>query len=67
MPVAVARFPDELAFSTRWQLKEKYLNILQISDLPEGGHFAAFEVPKILADDVRSAVLKFEKFHSKNG
>lgn len=66
MPVAVARFPDELAFSTRWQLQEKYLNILQISDLPEGGHFAALEVPKILADDVRSAVLKFEYFHLKN-
>lgn len=62
----MARFPNEILFSTEWQLKEKYLNLLQVTDLPSGGHFAAFEVPELLASDIESAILKFEAFHMKS-
>lgn len=34
----------------------KYKNLIQVTDMKEGGHFAAFEQPKLLADDVWAAV-----------
>lgn len=61
--MAAARFPREIGFSTKWQLNEKYKNIIQVSDMPKGGHFAALEEPELLADDIRSAMIKFEYYH----
>ncbi|XP_077298291.1 juvenile hormone epoxide hydrolase 2-like [Arctopsyche grandis] len=63
VPMAAARFPREIGFSTKWQLSEKYKNIIQVSDLPKGGHFAALEEPELLADDIRSAMIKFEYYY----
>ena len=53
MPVGVAMFPKELARIPRaWA--EPRLNIVQWTEMPKGGHFAALEQPQLLLDDVRA-------------
>jgi len=49
-------FPNELAYQPKSLLREKYLNLVRFTDMPQGGHFAAFEVPELLADDVWETV-----------
>ncbi|XP_063244853.1 juvenile hormone epoxide hydrolase 1-like [Bacillus rossius redtenbacheri] len=56
VPTACALFPNELAYQSEFILKDKYKNLVQVSDMPRGGHFAAFEEPLLLANDVWSAV-----------
>lgn len=65
VPTAAARFPHEIIYTIDYQLKEKYHNLVQVTDLPKGGHFAALEVPELLAGDIISAVEKMENFNSK--
>uniref|UniRef100_A0A1B6JZ18 Epoxide hydrolase n=1 Tax=Homalodisca liturata TaxID=320908 RepID=A0A1B6JZ18_9HEMI len=52
VPTAIARFPNELAHQPRCFLEKKFTNLVQVTDMPTGGHFAAFEEPKLLADDI---------------
>lgn len=63
MPTACARFAHELLWQPESTLKLKFPNLLQISDFDDGGHFAAFEKPKELSDDIWAAVKKFEEFN----
>jgi len=49
-------FPNELAYQSKSLLQEKYLKLVRFTDMPRGGHFAAFEVPELLADDVWETV-----------
>ncbi|RZC42038.1 juvenile hormone epoxide hydrolase-like protein, partial [Asbolus verrucosus] len=58
VPSACAKFAHELAYSPSTVLKEKYHNLVHESDFTDGGHFAAFEVPKVLADDIYLAAEK---------
>lgn len=55
-PTACAAFPNELAYQPKSLLQEKYLKLVRYTDMPRGGHFAAFEEPELLADDVFEAV-----------
>ncbi|XP_051170361.1 juvenile hormone epoxide hydrolase 1-like [Leptopilina boulardi] len=57
-PTACAMFPNELVYQSESLLKSKYRNLIQFNHLPRGGHFAAMEEPKLLADDVYSFVEK---------
>lgn len=51
LPTGVASFPKEILRSPRsWC--EKYYNIIRWTDMPRGGHFAAFEQPELFVDDV---------------
>lgn len=43
-----------------WILRDKYLNLIYISDHDQG-HFAAFEVPETFAEDFYRFVEKVEK------
>lgn len=52
-PVGYANFPKELIPPPR-VVVERALNIAQWTDMPKGGHFAAFEQPDLLAADIRS-------------
>ncbi|HEY0192163.1 MAG TPA: epoxide hydrolase, partial [Kofleriaceae bacterium] len=52
-PVAVARFPDEIAFPPRAHLAN-YLNLVRWTEMPAGGHFAALEQPALLAGDIQA-------------
>lgn len=52
VPTACARFKNEISILPESTLREKFLNLTQITLHPDGGHFAAFEVPEILANDI---------------
>lgn len=60
MPTGCARFSDEIAYQPEWVLKDKYRNLIHVSDL-KGGHFAPLEVPHLLAKDIYEFVEKNEK------
>jgi pimeloyl-ACP methyl ester carboxylesterase len=51
-PVAFALFPEEIPIPPR-TLAERGLNIVRWTAMPKGGHFAAMEQPKLLAEDLR--------------
>ena len=52
-PTACADFPKEIIWSPRRWLEARY-NITRWTVMPRGGHFAAFEQPELLVDDVRA-------------
>lgn len=51
-PLGFARFPKELVRPPR-EWPERFFNLVQWTDMPRGGHFAAMEQPELLAADVR--------------
>jgi pimeloyl-ACP methyl ester carboxylesterase len=53
VPCAVARFPGEISRPPR-EWAERFYNLKQWTEMPRGGHFAAFEEPDLLAQDIRS-------------
>jgi hypothetical protein len=55
-PTACAMFPNELVYNPKSLVQEKYHKLVQYTNMPRGGHFAAFEEPELLADDVFEAV-----------
>jgi len=61
VPTAIARYRYDFYMSDGI-IGELYPKNLQLSDI-EGGHFAAFELPNVFADDVFSAVDKFIKYN----
>ncbi|XP_076173256.1 juvenile hormone epoxide hydrolase 1 [Ptiloglossa arizonensis] len=61
VPTACAAFPEELLVSPKFILKSRYPNIIQYNFLPRGGHFAAFEEPRLMSDDIFSFVKKTEE------
>jgi pimeloyl-ACP methyl ester carboxylesterase len=50
-PTAYASFPREIRHPPR-SFAEQAFNIQRWTVMPRGGHFAALEVPELLADDV---------------
>lgn len=56
IPVAFAKFPKELPTPPRSYI-EKGFNIQHWTEMPEGGHFAAAEQPKLLAKDIQDFFL----------
>jgi pimeloyl-ACP methyl ester carboxylesterase len=52
VPTACADFPKEINAASRSSLESRY-NLVRRSELPEGGHFAAFEQPQLFVTDVR--------------
>jgi microsomal epoxide hydrolase len=53
VPTACADFPKEIIWAPRRWLERRY-NITRWTVMPRGGHFAAFEQPALLVDDVRA-------------
>ena len=56
-----AMFTNELAYQTESMLKEKFHNLVRFTNMARGGHFAAFEEPELLAEDVWETVKIIEK------
>ncbi|HTE29772.1 MAG TPA: epoxide hydrolase [Chryseolinea sp.] len=54
VPTAVAKFKTDLLPPK--DFARKFFNIQQWTEMPRGGHFAAMEQPKLLADDIRKFV-----------
>jgi pimeloyl-ACP methyl ester carboxylesterase len=55
VPTAIARFPKESPFPPREWIERVY-PIARWSEMPRGGHFAAWEEPDLLAADIRAAL-----------
>ena len=54
LPVAVSAFPDELYQLPRSWAERAYPNLIHYNKLPKGGHFAAWEQPAHLVDELRA-------------
>jgi pimeloyl-ACP methyl ester carboxylesterase len=54
VPVAVSVFPDELYPAPRSWAERAYSKLLYYKAHDKGGHFAAWEQPQLLAEDVRA-------------
>lgn len=66
MPVGCAVFPHELFYVPESLIRDKYANLIHFNHLPRGGHFAAFEEPALLADDIFEFVTKVEDIKKKS-
>ncbi len=53
VPTAAALFPAEMLAWPPRSYVERLYNITQWSEMPQGGHFAAFEQPDLLVKDIR--------------
>ena len=54
IPVAVSAFPDEIDLCPRSWAERAYPKLIHYNKLPIGGHFAAFEQPQLLSEEVRA-------------
>ena len=54
IPVAVSVFPDELYPAPRSWAERAYPKLIHFNKLPKGGHFAAWEQPKLFSDELRA-------------
>ncbi|MGY3605990.1 epoxide hydrolase family protein [Bradyrhizobium sp. Leo121] len=53
VPTGVAVFPKEIVTPVRKWMEASYTNICHWSEMPKGGHFAAFEQPELFVREVR--------------
>jgi pimeloyl-ACP methyl ester carboxylesterase len=54
LPVAVSAFPDELFQAPKSWTEQAYPNLIHYNKLPKGGHFAAWEQPEFLSEQLRA-------------
>jgi pimeloyl-ACP methyl ester carboxylesterase len=54
VPVAVSVFPDELYPAPRSWAERAYPKLVHYNQLDKGGHFAAWEQPQLLVDEMRA-------------
>ncbi len=54
IPVAVSVFPDELYPAPQSWTEQAYPKLIHFNKLDKGGHFAAFEQPKLLSEEIRA-------------
>lgn len=60
VPTGLAAFPHDVVVLPRAIAEVRYKNIVQYTVMPQGGHFAALEEPRLLADDLLAFVKKVE-------
>jgi pimeloyl-ACP methyl ester carboxylesterase len=56
IPVAVSVFPDELFEAPRSWAEEAYPRLIHYNKLPKGGHFAAWEQPRLFVNELRTGL-----------
>ena len=54
IPVAVSAFPDELYQCPRSWAERAYPKLIHYNKLVKGGHFAAWEQPQLLSEEIRA-------------
>ena len=54
IPVAVSAFPDEIDLCPRTWAERAYPKLIHYNKLNKGGHFAAWEQPKLLTEELRA-------------
>jgi len=58
IPTAVSVFPDELYPAPRSWAEKAFPKLVHFNKVAKGGHFAAWEQPKIFCDEVRAGFRK---------
>jgi pimeloyl-ACP methyl ester carboxylesterase len=53
IPVGVSVFPDEIYSAPRSWAEKAYPNLVHFNTLPKGSHFAAWEQPEALSEELR--------------
>jgi pimeloyl-ACP methyl ester carboxylesterase len=61
IPVAVSAFPDELYPCPRSWAERAFPNLIHYNKVDKGGHFAAWEQPKLFSEEVRAAFRSLRK------
>jgi pimeloyl-ACP methyl ester carboxylesterase len=61
IPVVVSAFPDELYTAPKSWAEQAYPKLLRYNQHPKGGHFAAWEQPKFLYEDMRAGFRSLRK------
>ncbi len=61
IPVAVSVFPDELYPAPRSWSERAYPKLIHYNKLHKGGHFAAWEQPKLFSEEVRAGFRPLRK------
>jgi pimeloyl-ACP methyl ester carboxylesterase len=56
IPVALSVFPDEVYHTPRTWAEQAYPNLVHYNQLDKGGHFAAWEQPELLVDEMRAGL-----------
>lgn len=62
VPTACAQYPFEIMHHLESIIREKFRNLVYLSHMPQGGHFPAFEEPKLFVSDVRKAICTILNF-----
>ena len=55
VPTAFTVFPGELYRAPRSWVEKTYKNLIYFNEVDKGGHFAAWEQPQLLAEEIRAA------------
>jgi pimeloyl-ACP methyl ester carboxylesterase len=61
IPVAVSAFPDELYQAPRSWAERAFPKLIHYNKLDKGGHFAAWEQPKLFSEEVRAGFRPLRK------
>ncbi len=61
IPVASSAFPDELYDAPKSWTEQAYPKLIHFNKLPRGGHFAAWEQPKFLTEEIRTGLRSLRK------
>jgi len=56
IPTAVSVFPDELYVAPKSWAEKAYPKLVHYNELDKGGHFAAWEQPQLLSQEVRAGL-----------
>jgi pimeloyl-ACP methyl ester carboxylesterase len=64
VPTAVSVFPDELHQTSR--AERAYPNLIHYNKVEKGGHFAAWEQPKLFSEEVRAGFRSLRKSSKTN-
>jgi pimeloyl-ACP methyl ester carboxylesterase len=56
IPVAVSAFPEDIDVPPRSWAEKAYPKLVHYNRLPKGGHFAAWEQPELLVNEVRTGL-----------
>ena len=54
IPLAVSVFPDDLYPAPKSWAEQAYPGLIYYNKLPKGGHFAAWEQPQLLSQELRA-------------
>ena len=54
LPAAVSIFPEEIYQGPRSWSERGYRNLIHFNEVPKGGHFAAWEQPELLVQEMRA-------------